>query len=259
MLLSKFTPKYDNVMNTIKFSFKILAVTGGVISFIILLYKLLPPYSKQSITHFQLNEMMINKIIKYQPFVEGCAGNGFNAQKLRERGTDIISFDIEPDSEIPYDIPTDNKLIEHRVQCGAAGTFEHLHSDRTLLILCGYSVEKSIVNYHGDTIIIGGYYFPESREGYNNKMLYRLGYDRWQHFEYNNYLLPKPDWIEENGWSCIETIVTDNCIQSGQSGQSGQNYQYARDFIVRIYKRSRIIDINTDTDTDTNIKIKAQL
>lgn len=220
----------DRLMHFGKLATTTVLVVGGVLGGILVVsycfYKIITMPSTPMVTHFQLNDAFIDRILKYQPFVEACAGNGKNAQKLKAKGADIISYDIIGTKVTDYTV---EQLDEQpvRVHYGKNGDFEDKYPDRILLIFCGYSIEDSISKYTGKTVIIGGYYLPESRVNFG-RTEYRVDQYRWRYFKYNNYLLPEPEWMEANGWTCIDTMTTNNSTPE----------RYTRDFIIKIYERT---------------------
>lgn len=204
-----------------------MKVTGTIVlvsgAFCLLVWLVRQP--RVLITHFQLNDMLIDKIIHYQPFLEIAAGNGLNAARLREKGADIISYDIEGTKLADTEIATDTT----RVMYGKNGEFEHEYPDRTLLILCGHCINDSIRKYTGQTIVVGGYYLPESKTQYGSTV-YRVGRNQWEPIKQvknNTWLMPESDWMEEQGWDCIDTVTTNNCTEE----------HYQRDFIIKVYRR----------------------
>lgn len=75
--------------------------------------------------------------------VEMCAGGGDNAEKLRKSGIIVHAYDI--------------KSIENKVEYGICGIDENNYSDNILMICSGFDCLRSINNFKGNILIIGGF------------------------------------------------------------------------------------------------------
>jgi hypothetical protein len=90
-----------------------------------------------------------SEIIQYivdqkSPIIETCAGSGENTVKLREQGVVVYSYDIHSISNV--------------VSYGLCGTVENKHPDANILLICsGFDTERSVKNFTGNIVIIGGY------------------------------------------------------------------------------------------------------
>lgn len=75
---------------------------------------------------------------------EVCAGSGENAIRLRENGIIVHAYDM--------------KSIKDIVEYGVCGTVEHRHPEDQILLICsGFDCVRSIQNFQGSILIIGGY------------------------------------------------------------------------------------------------------
>ena len=77
--------------------------------------------------------------------LEVCAGDGQNLTTLQEAGVNVIGFDLRPSEKVKY---------------GLCGSVEAEHSERTLMIACGFETQKSVAAYlkaGGKRVILGGY------------------------------------------------------------------------------------------------------
>lgn len=75
--------------------------------------------------------------------VEMCAGGGDNAERLRKAGIIVHAYDA--------------KSIEGKVEYGLNGIVENDHNDNILMICSGFDCLRSINNFKGNILIIGGF------------------------------------------------------------------------------------------------------
>lgn len=74
---------------------------------------------------------------------EVCAGNGDNAELLRQNNVIVHAYDFNS--------------ITGKVSYGLNGLVENRHNDNILLICSGFDCERAINNFKGNILIIGGY------------------------------------------------------------------------------------------------------
>lgn len=162
------------------------------------------PIPKEVINYIKENKWNI---------IEMCAGkDGFNNTLLKEADVDIISFDITTGS---------NENIKY----GLAGTVEHNYSDRVLMICNGFECQKSVENYKGNYVIIGGYiihtrtkyteYLTDITKpnivSYDGVEQYNNGFDNLM---YELKLRPNNKWMTNNGWNIKHAIFGDHPTDS---------------------------------------------
>jgi hypothetical protein len=73
---------------------------------------------------------------------EVCAGNGKNADLLREKGVDVHAYDV--------------KSITGKVLYGVNGLIENNHNSDMLMICSGFDVWNSVSRFKGKHLMIGG-------------------------------------------------------------------------------------------------------
>jgi len=93
-----------------------------------------------------LDDVVIEYIkeLNIKNILEMCAGDGSNAKIMRENGLNVLAYDLKTDKE-------------NSIQYGICGTLEHLYSDYLLFIASGICSEKSIENYSGNYVLLGGH------------------------------------------------------------------------------------------------------
>lgn len=143
------------------------------------------------------------------PLVETCAGSGWLAHQLRQLGVDIIAYDRELYS---------NNYTE--VIQAENGTVEQQHPDRTLLIVNGFDVVKSVDAFTGNKIIIGGYHFDEVWDSCGTGKVYALGSRKEMDIR------PCHEFMEERGFTKLDEV---NCRSSEKPGLR---------YVYRCYTRS---------------------
>jgi len=140
------------------------------------------------LTYCYTDSATLDRLATHGPFVEACAGSGWMAGQLRQRYADVIAYDCnsytDPDNE------------QNVVRKGQNGTFEHLYPERTLLIVNGKDVTKSVEAYSGNKVIVGGYHFSKTWDKHGTKKEYLHGQ------EYD--LRPCQEYMEEQGFEVQE-------------------------------------------------------
>lgn len=180
-------------------------------------------YADGSHTYFKLSKDALDELTKHGPLLEACAGGGKNSKLLRERGVDIISYDLYAHEN--------NDIIE-----GMNGTFEHNYPDRTLCIFCGQNSIASILNYKGKKLIIGGYLKPDLQ----NNIFMDLESNTELTNLYEVDMRPDNTWLEKNGWKAIKTLIWKCPLQYENIDNTQQYEQYQKStlsFMMRIYVR----------------------
>lgn len=155
--------------------------------------------------------------------LEVCAGDGQNLTTLQEAGVDVIGFDLRPSEKVKY---------------GLAGCVEAEHSERTLMLACGFEVQKSISAYlkaGGKRVILGGYAIQDNlvqeevyllRDMSRPEILVKESRSS-KHCSSNHYdgtlrkveIRPDPDYMKSQGLSLKEAYLGPhpNGSQTGDS------------------------------------------
>lgn len=101
------------------------------------------------------SEKALAAIVALSPIVEVGAGGGYWAQLLRERGADVLAFDLQPD-------PAHNHHVDRRwgTVHEAPATVAGEHPDRTLLLIWPPLHEPmahdALQSYRGDRLVYIG-------------------------------------------------------------------------------------------------------
>ena len=118
---------------------------------------------------------------------------------------DILSFDMYQN--------------DNGVNSGLNGTFEHLYPDRTLIILLGRHANSSVLNYTGNTVILGGYKFfnEDDNDVYIDNR-------------------PSCNVMAQHGWILIKTIEDTQSKFKNPDRCYDHTHEWAI-FIIDIYQR----------------------
>ncbi len=157
-----------------------------------------------------LPDVLIDHIeSKEWQILEMCGGNGYNAQKLKDKNIDNISFDIAPNDTVKY---------------GVSGTIEYKYPTRTLLLCSAMEATLSVREYQGGgggRVILGGYLIPINLK--TDEEIYVIdnmvtpvikpikiyNYVESLQSKANGYFIdvrPNPGWMKKNGWKLVDTF-----------------------------------------------------
>lgn len=104
------------------------------------------------------NEDALNMLARYSPLVEIGAGNGYWAHLLRERGVDIVAYDLLPPNEGANTFHSGARVWTEVLK----GSHEKVrrHRDRTLFLCwppyANPMARKALARFRGDTVIYVG-------------------------------------------------------------------------------------------------------
>lgn len=144
-------------------------------------------------SYSKLPEQLIDYISKTGYSVtEVCAGNGDNAELLRQQNVVVHAYDLNS--------------IKGKVQYGINGLVENNNDDNILLISLGFDCERSINNFKGNILILGGYLHPRDGAGDDREYVTSLAdpvpfvVEKYNQL-YSLELRPSFSRVREMGWN----------------------------------------------------------